>query len=274
MEKYYGWGLPIDISTQGPEIDRLIYVVHGLMAALFIGWFAYLVIALVRFRQRPGHAATYQLNHFKAPSYVEVAVAIFEILLLVGFSFPVLNHVRNVFPDPAKALQVRIVAEQFVWNVHYPGDDGIFGKTDIHLISGTNPVGLDSNDPAAKDDIVMINQFHVPVHKPVIVRLSSKDVIHSFSIPVMRVKQDVIPGQTIPVWFEATKTGSFEIACAQLCGLGHYRMRGFFTVETEDQFHSWLNSMKPPEPAPANMPTAPAMPAAPPTPASSGGVTG
>jgi len=245
MEKYYGWGLPIDISTHGPEIDRLIYVIHIFMALLFIGWFSFLVLALFKFRARPGHRATYKLDHFKTPTYLEVGIALFEALLLVGFSFPLVHKVRNVFPDESQALQVRVVAEQFAWNVHYPGGDGIFGKTDIHKITPANSVGLDEKDPNAHDDIVTINQLHIPVNRPVITRLSSKDVIHSFGIPVMRIKQDVIPGQVIPVWFEAKKTGNFEIACAQLCGLGHYRMRGFFTVETEEEFTKWFVSQPP-----------------------------
>ena len=106
-----------------------------------------------------------------------------------------------------------------------------------------NPLGLDPSDSAAKDDIVAINQLHVPVGKPVIVHLNSKDVIHSFFLPVMRVKQDVIPGQTVSVWFEAAKTGKFEIACAQLCGLGHYRMRGFFMIDTPEQFSTWMQGL-------------------------------
>lgn len=248
----YGWGLPFNASAHGAEIDRLIWIIHIFMFALFIGWSIYLLYALIRFRSRPGHQASYQLDHFKAPTYAEVAVALFEVLLLVGFSFPVVHSVRNAFPPADAALQIRVVAEQFAWNVHYPGTDGIFGKTRIQFIGPSNPVGLDSNDPAAKDDLVMINQLHIPVHKPVIAELSSKDVIHSLSIPVMRVKQDVIPGQVIPVWFEAAKTGNFEIACAQLCGLGHYRMRGFFTVETEEEFNQWLVAKGPqPEPVPA-----------------------
>ena len=250
--KYYGWGLPFNASAHGAEIDRLIYVIHIFMAVLFIGWFVYLIYALIRFRSRPGHAATYKLNHFKVPSYAEIGVALFEVLLLVGFSFPVVHQVRDVFPPAGEALQIRVVAEQFAWNIHYPGADGIFGKTDIHLISPANLLGLDLTDPAAKDDILTTNQLHIPVHKPVIARLSSKDVIHSFSIPVMRVKRDVIPGQVAPIWFEAARTGNFEIACAQLCGLGHYRMRGFFTVETEEEFNKWIAGQAPkPEPPPA-----------------------
>ncbi len=245
MEKYYGWGLPIDISTHGAAIDRLIYVIHIFMFALFIGWSVFLVIALVRFRQRPGRQAAYRERHLKLPNYLEIGVALFEAVLLIGFSFPAFHQIKNEPPPLERALQVRVVAEQFAWNFHYAGADGNFGKTNPELMGPMNPVGLDAGDPSGKDDIVAINQLHVPVHQPVIVHLSSKDVIHSFTIPVMRVKQDVIPGQVIRSWFEAKKTGDFEIACAQLCGLGHYRMRGFFTVETEAEFENWLNQMKP-----------------------------
>ena len=258
MEKYYGWGLPINVSAHGAAIDKLIFVVHILMFALFTGWFVFLIIALFKFRARPGHKATYKLNHFKTPTFIEVAVALAEVAFLVGFSFPILHQIKNVFPDPKQAFQVHIVAEQFAWNIHYPGPDGIFGKQDIHLINPMNPIGLDPKDAAGKDDIVAINQLHIPVHKPVIVRLSSKDVIHSFSLPVMRVKQDVIPGQSIPVWFEAKKTGNFEIACAQLCGLGHYRMRGFFIVQTPEDYKKWMDDQ-----LAAKMPPAPSAPATP-----------
>lgn len=257
MEKYYGWGLPIDISAHGPAIDRLIYIIHFFMAVLFIGWLTFVILALIRFRARPGHQAVYQAGHFKTPNYVEVAVALVEGLLLVGFSFPIFSQIKNQMPSRGRALEVRVVAEQFAWNVHYPGPDGIFGKTDPRLMGAANPVGLDPADPAGKDDVVTVNQMHVPVNQPVIARLSSKDVIHSFGIPVMRVKQDVIPGQVIPVWFEARKSGNFEIACAQLCGLGHYRMRGFFTVETEEAFNAWLKQMKPEPPAESVVPPVP-----------------
>lgn len=245
MEKHYGWGLPIDISTHGAEIDRLIYIIHIFMVALFIGWLTFFILTLIKFRARPGHAATHKPGHFKLPTYLEILVALFEAVLLVGFSFPAFHKVRNAVPDPTQALEVRIVAEQFAWNIHYPGADGIFGKTDPKLMGAANPMGLDWNDPAAKDDITTINQLHVPVNQPVIARLSSKDVIHSFALPVMRVKQDMIPGQVISVWFEAKKTGDFEIACAQLCGLGHYRMRGFFFVKTPEEFQAWLEQMAP-----------------------------
>ena len=135
----------------------------------------------------------------------------------------------------------RVLGEQLAGNIHYPGGDGIFGRTSIDLgDSETNPRGLDYDDPYAKDDITTINKLHLPVDKPVIIHLSAKDVIHSFFLPVMRVKQDAIPGMTIPVWFIPNRTGESEIACSQLCGLGHYRMRGFLTVETQEEYDGWL----------------------------------
>lgn len=241
MQKDYGFGFPVDISTHGYEIDRLINIVHVFMAILFIGWFIFFVYTLFRFRAKPGHKAAYHTKHFKLPTYLEVGVAITEVILLVVFSIPLWYHVKKDFPAKEKSLEVRVVAEQFAWNIHYPGKDGVFGKTDPKLMNASNPTGLDPDDPAGKDDVTTINQLHVPANKPVIAHLTSKDVIHSFALPVMRVKQDVIPGQSIPVWFEAKRAGNFEIACAQLCGLGHYRMRGYFIVDENEAFNTWMD---------------------------------
>src|SRR5688572_28651704 len=125
--------------------------------------------------------------------------------------------------------------------LHYPGADGRFGRTDIALVDPDNPLGLDRRDPAAKDDITTINVLNLPVGRPVIIQLSSKDVIHSLALPQMRVKQDEIPGIVQPVWFTPTQTGRWEIACSQLCGLAHYRMKAFYTIHTPEQFEAWLD---------------------------------
>ena len=240
MPKYYGWWLPADFSTHGAAIDHLIIVVHIFMAFLFVGWISFFIYALIRFRQRDGHKAQHHVTHFKLPTYLEIAVAIFEVVLLAAFSFPIWHHYRQEPPDEARAMHIHIVAEQFAWNVHYPGPDGKFGRRNPALVTPDNPIGLDPKDPDGKDDVTTINQLHIPVHTPVIVSLTSKDVIHSFFLPVMRIKQDVIPGQQIPVWFEGTGEGDFEIACAQLCGLGHYRMKGYFSIESKDKFDAWF----------------------------------
>ena len=140
-----------------------------------------------------------------------------------------------------EALTIRVVGQQFAWNIHYPGADGVFGATSVDLVDAEgNPLGVDRNDVFAKDDVTTVNQLHIPVDTPIRIELRSFDVVHSFSLPEMRVKQDAIPGMTIPLSFTATESGEWEIACAQLCGLGHYRMRGFFTVHDRGGFDAWM----------------------------------
>ncbi len=236
-------GLPADDSIHGSQIDFMIFIIHLLMLVLFIGWAIYFVIVLLKFRKGKAQKASYAgvTNHVS--TYIEIAVVIAEAILLVGFSIPFWSKVVNALPNEKDAVVVRVVAEQFAWNVHYPGEDNIFGKTDPKLINQqSNPIGLDTSDPNAKDDITTVNQLHLPVNRPIIIYLTSKDVIHCFYLPVMRVRQDVIPGMRMPVWFTAVRTGKSEIACAQLCGLGHYRMRGYLTVETQKEFDEWLKS--------------------------------
>ncbi len=305
-------GLPIDASAQGAPIDNLLILVHYLMFILFVGWIIYFVGTLIRFRKSKHPKATYSgvKNHLS--SYVEVGVAVTEAVLLVGFAFPIWSARINRMPEEKDATVVRIVAQQFAWNVHYPGPDGVFGRSDINLVTSDNPMGLDTADPYEKDDITTINQLNVPVGKPVIIELSSKDVIHSLNLPLFRVKQDAIPGQMIKVWFTPTMTTAeirereaktfsikagkippelstltstedyknkddsvivtkgatftddvvpallaagitevkgapdtpTEIACAQLCGLGHYRMRGFITVQTPEEYAAWVKDQE------------------------------
>jgi len=239
-ETAYGWWLPVNISTHGGGIDRILGVLHWFMGLLFVGWGVFFIYCLIRFRRRANPKAQYELVHAKASKYVEIAVVIVEAILLVGFSMPVWAHFKHEFPAEKDALVVRVVAEQFAWNVHYPGKDGKFGRTAPRFISSSNLLGLDPDDPDGKDDINAVNQLHFPVNKPVIVHLSTKDVIHSFKIPVMRLTQDAIPGTEVKIWFEADKTGQFDLACAQLCGLGHYRMRGAVSVDTPEAFAKWM----------------------------------
>ncbi|MFT5042237.1 MAG: cytochrome c oxidase subunit 2 [Hyphomicrobiaceae bacterium] len=238
---YYGHWLPVDISTHGHHIDSILAMVHWFMLILFIGWGAFFLYTLWRFSAGRQPKADYKGVTSHYTTYIEVAVAVFEVFVLVGLSIPVWADVKGNVPMEGEAdIVARVVAEQFAWNFHYPGEDGVFGRTDVNLVDSTNPLGIDRDDEAAKDDVTTINQFHFPVGKKVLVYLSSKDVIHSFHMNVMRVKQDAIPGMTTPVWFEATQTGDFEISCAQLCGLGHYRMKGFFKVETDEEYAAWM----------------------------------
>jgi cytochrome c oxidase subunit 2 len=233
-------GLPVEASAHAAEIDRMIVMMHWLMAVLFIGWGLYFVFVLFRFRKGANPTANYTGAKGHLSKYVEVGVAVVEILLLIGYAIPAWAKRVRDFPPEKDAVVIRVVGEQFAWNVHYPGPDGKFGRTDVKLVAADNPLGLDRSDPNAKDDVTTINQLNMPVDKPILIHLSTKDVIHSFAIYEMRVKQDAIPGMEVPVWFVPTRAGDYEITCSQLCGLGHYRMRGFVTVQSQADFQKWM----------------------------------
>jgi cytochrome c oxidase subunit 2 len=245
--------VPEAASAHAADIDFLNDLVHWLMLVLFVGWGSFFAYTLVRFRRSRNPQASYGGVKSHASSYLEIGVAVVEGILLLGFSIPLWADRLDEPPSTENAVRARVVGEQFAWNVHYPGADGEYGRTDVKLIDlQANPLGLDREDPAAKDDVVTLNQLHLPVDRPAMIELSSKDVIHSFNLPHMRVKQDTVPGLRIPVWFVPTVTTdemrqrlgdpefTYEIACAQLCGLGHYRMRGFLTVHTQEGFDAWM----------------------------------
>ncbi|HUJ72472.1 MAG TPA: hypothetical protein VLZ30_09515 [Verrucomicrobiae bacterium] len=304
-------GLPLDASAHGAQTDRLILYVHILMAVLFVGWITFFLYTIFRFRKSNHPRADYTGVRTHASSYLEAVIAIIEVVLLVGISIPFWSWKVSAFPTDPDTVHIRVIAQQFAWNIQYPGPDGIFGHTDIKLVDEQeNPIGLDrKKDPHAKDDIVTLNQLHIPVNRPVIIEITTKDVIHSFSLPVMRMKQDAIPGMLIPIHLVATKTsdqlreelattvtlpttkaldsyvamqdyqgkdGSVlvkkgrsissetaaklvengitavrigprypaEIACAQLCGLGHYRMKGYLSIDTEEQYEAWIKDQE------------------------------
>lgn len=304
-------GLPVSASEHAARVDRLILYVHILMVALFVGWILFFFYTLFRFRRSNNPKADYTGVKTHTSSYLEAMIAVIEVLLLVGLSIPFWSWKVSAFPTDPATVRVRVIAQQFAWNIHYPGPDGIFGRTDIKLVDEqTNPIGLDrKGDPHAKDDIVTLNQLHLPVNRPAVIEITTKDVIHSFSLPVMRVKQDAIPGMLIPVHFVPNKTSdqlreelattvalpsaksldsyvamddykakdgtvlvkkgrsvstsiasnlvengitevrvgpryAAEIACAQLCGLGHYRMKGYLSIDTEEQYEAWVKDQE------------------------------
>ena len=272
-------GLPVNASSHGYVIDMMLGWVHWVMLILFAGWGLYLIITVIKFNSKVNPKADYNGVQSHYSQYAEIGIIFIEAFLLVGLSIPLWSQLRTTVPGPDEAIQVRVIAQQFAWNIHYPGADGEFGDTDIQLVDEeSNPIGLVREGNGA-DDIVTLNQLHLPVNQQVLIHLSSKDVIHGFGIPEMRVKQDALPGMTIPVYFTPTMTSAefinkikdtnryspsgnymglgqetweifseekknefrgFQIACAQLCGNSHYKMRGFVTVETEEEFNAWL----------------------------------
>jgi len=233
-------GMPVAASAHAGEIDKMMSLVHWLMLVLFVGWGAFFVFVLVRFRKGANPTASYVGAKGKLAKSSEVAVALIEVLLLVFYAIPAWAKRVTNFPGGSDAVIVRVVGEQFAWNVQYPGKDGKFGRTDPTLVSADNPLGLDRKDPDGKDDITQINNLNLPADRPVLVHLTSKDVIHSFGVYELRVKQDAVPGLEMPVWFVPTLAGQYEITCSQLCGLGHYRMRGFVNVQSAADYDKWM----------------------------------
>ena len=250
-------GLPSVGSSHGLQLDYMNGWVHWLMLILFIGWGAFFIFTIIKFRAKAHPKADYNGVQSSFSKYTEIGIIVFEAILLIGFAIPGYNTLKyeNV-GESNHEVEVRVVAQQFAWNIHYPGEDGKFGATRLSLVDEeTNPLGLDRKGDGA-DDIVTLNQLHLPVDKMVKMYISSKDVIHSFSLPEMRVKQDAVPGMQIPIYFTPTMTSEdflsqikdserdgmgYEITCAQLCGNSHYRMRGFMTIHEEEGYNKWLS---------------------------------
>ena len=207
--------LPEDVSTFGPEIDSLFYLIYYITAVAFILVTALMIIFLVVYREREGRRATYTHGN----TTLEIVWTVVPAVILIVLSFMSVSTWAKVKRDaPASDFEIQVTAKQFNWEVVYPGPDGKFG-TD--------------------DDRKFENDIHVPVNKVVRVHLKAADVIHSFFIPNLRLKQDAVPGRTILVWFEATKPGRYELPCAELCGFGHSGMRGWLHVHTSEEYQQW-----------------------------------
>jgi len=236
-------GMPPLASSNGKDVDDLIIYVHWLMLALFIGWIIYFFYAVWRFHHSRNPKADYHGVRNHASSYIELAVAGIEAILLIFVAVPLWAKAVDKYPPADKSTVVQVVAQQYAWNFRYPGPDGIFGRQDMRFVSSTNVFGVDPLDPNSKDDIQTLNDLHVPINKPVILYVSSKDVIHSLKIISMRVCQDAIPGLRIPVWFTPTELGRYQINCAQLCGPGHSSMTGgYLTVVSQADYDKWIQS--------------------------------
>lgn len=214
------WLLPPSASTFAADVDFLYYLILVITGIAFVIVEVGIVWFLIKYRARPGRKADYVQGSVRA-EIIWTAIPAVTVVVLALMSSGVWNNIKGRDSVPDGALVYRIAAQQFEWQVTYAGPDG----------------RLDTSD-----DFTVRNQLHLPVNRPVVVQLTSEDVIHSFFVPAFRVKQDAVPGMTIDVWFEATETGEFEIACAELCGLGHYRMGGLVTVHEASDYQRWLTA--------------------------------
>jgi cytochrome c oxidase subunit II len=207
--------LPEDVSTFGREIDSLFYLIYYITAATFILVTVLMVVFLVMYRQREGRRAIYSHGN----TTLEIVWTIIPAAILIVLSFMSVSTWAKVKRNaPESDFELQVTAKQFNWEVVYPGADSKFGTP---------------------DDVKFDNDLHVPVNKVVRVHLQSSDVIHSFFLPNLRLKQDAVPGRSILVWFEATKPGKYELPCAELCGFGHSGMKGWLFVHTPEEYQKW-----------------------------------
>ncbi len=213
--------LPAAYSTYAKEIDTLFYVIYYVTGFVFVLVTVLLFGFAIRYRQQPGRSAVYTHGSTTLELiWTIIPATVFLLLFLVGQA----TWAKVKMFPPQGDVEVRLIAKQFAWEFHYPGPDGKFDTA---------------------DDLQIDGELHVPVHKKVRVYLRGTDVIHSFFVPVLRLKQDILPGREIPAWFEATATGRFEIPCAELCGPGHSGMKGWLTVHSAEDYEKWVQKQWP-----------------------------
>jgi cytochrome c oxidase subunit 2 len=220
-------------------LDAVLLSVHAHMALIFVAWLALFVVALIKFRSGATPLPREQGAKGMWAAIAIGAVIVGDVVILATQALPAWSARNAAPPAGVPPVEIHIAAERFAWNIHYPGPDGVFGRSAASLISASNPIGIDRSDPVAADDIGLINVLMLPVHRTIVIQLTSRDVIHSFTLNEMRVKQDANPGMTARVWFTPIQTGDWEIACSQLCGDGHYRMRGEYHVVEQAAWDQW-----------------------------------
>ncbi len=228
--------------------NHMLAIVHWFMAILLVGWSIFLGVILWKFRQKKNPKANYHgiTSHFS--THLEVGVVIVEVVLLLGFAYPLWAKRADIEKKPTgdDVVNLRAVGEQFRWTFHYAGEDNLVGKTNPFLIqSGSNGIGLDAEDVNALDDFISVNELVVPVGRPVIIQVTSKDVIHGLAIVPLFSQQDAIPGTEIPMWFVPTKAGEWDIVCAQLCGASHAQMVATVVVKEQAEFDEWYKGQTP-----------------------------
>ncbi len=193
--------LPAAASAHARALDGVLLSVHAHMALIFVLWLALFVFALIRFRSGSNPTARQEGVRGLWPAIAIGLVIGGDVIILATQALPVWAQRNEPPPAGSVPVEIRVTAEQFAWNIHYPGPDRVFGRTQQSLVSATNPLGIDRADSAGEDDIGLQNVLMLPVNRTVVVQLTSRDVIHSFTLNEMRVKQDAMPGMTARVWF-------------------------------------------------------------------------
>jgi cytochrome c oxidase subunit 2 len=220
------------------SIDTTLFITLIISGIFFIAITVFMALAIMRYRHKEGARAHYQPESKKLEFWLIVVTSI-GIAAMLAPGLVVYNDFIRV---PKEAYELEVVAQQWQWTYRFPGQDGKLGKSDIKFVDATNPLGIDPKDPAGQDDVLIKNnEIRLPLNRPVKVLLRSKDVLHDFYIPQIRSKMDMVPGMVSYFWFTPTKTGKYEVLCAEFCGVGHYNMRGQMIVEEQGAFDQWLS---------------------------------
>lgn len=233
------WWTPI--ASNWRYIDDTILITFWITGIVFMAVVLFTAYCLIRFRHRPGQKAIYEPENKKLEWGLTIATAV-GVAAMLAPGLIVWNQFITV---PKEATEVEALGQQWQWSYRLPGKDGRLGLSGTHNVSGDNPLGLSSHDPAAKDDLVVeAADLHLQVGKPVKLLMRSVDVIHDFYVPEFRAKMDIVPGMVTYVWFTPTKTGTYEVFCAEFCGTGHYAMRGKVVVDNDSDYQNWLGQQK------------------------------
>lgn len=231
------WFTPI--ASNWSTIDDTVSITFWVTGFVFVAVNLFMAYCIIRYRHNKDRRAHYEPENKKLEWWLIGLTSLGIVSMLAPGLFVWAQFVK----PPADAMTLEVVGEQWRWSYRFPGKDGVFGKVDTRRIGSKNPFGINPDDPAAHDDIVIDNPvLHLPLNKPTKVLLRSKDVLHDFDVPQFRVKMDMVPGQITFFWVTPTRVGTFEVLCQELCGVAHFAMRGLIVVEPEDAYQDWLNN--------------------------------
>jgi cytochrome c oxidase subunit 2 len=233
------WWTPI--ASNWGYIDGTLIITFWITGAVFVAVLLFMAYCILRFRHQPGRQALYEPENKKLESWLTIATAVGVAAMLA----PGLYVWHQFVTVPDEATDVEIVGRQWSWSYRLPGKDGRLGTSNVSNVSADNPLGLNANDPNGKDDVVIeSDDLYLQMGKPVKVLLRSIDVLHNFYVPEFRSKMDMVPGSVTYFWIIPTRTGTFDVLCAELCGVGHPQMRGQVVVAEEGAYQAWLGKQK------------------------------
>lgn len=229
------WATPL--ASNWKQMDDTLTITLVITGVFFVVINLFVAYIVWRFRHREGHRAAYEPENARLERWL-IGLSTVGIMALLAPGLIV--YADYVHPPPG-AMQMEVVGQQWQWAFRFPGKSGQLGTTDARFVNASNPLGLNPDDPRGQDNVIVVGpEVHLPLNRPVKVLLRSKDVLHDFYVPPIRARMNMVPGMVTSFWFTPTQAGKFDILCAQLCGVGHYNMRGYVIVEEQAAFDSWL----------------------------------